>query len=180
MPRLPPRYTLAIHTIRCITLYLQFRRYLAYPLGPHTNTSMVWRAISNVEHALTHMETSVMSAKNSAKKPAWGNLIFHEHRLSASEKAEYIVWIGEDQHITNAKLEETAMRGYKASLSWNSKDKCFICTHTCVDEASPNHQMAISSRAGDVMTALFVNVYKIAVLYEFGAFQQKDGTADWG
>lgn len=105
---------------------------------------------------------------------------FVDRHLTSDEKRSYTQWIEAEQHLVSSALEQCAQRGYKGSFSYDLKNKCFIATHICWKEGDVNYAVGISSRAGDVYSALLINAYKLIVLYQFSALADTKGETDWG
>lgn len=61
-------------------------------------------------------------------------------------------------------FEDMCVGGYRVGFSYDSQRDALICSFTCKDGDSPNHNKTMTSFAGDWFTALGVNLYKHHVM----------------
>jgi hypothetical protein len=160
--------------------YIRHAPALAFPSASKISDHQITKGFTALHHAITQMETWNMPSNASKKSYTGGDVRFIDKHLTSDEKRIYTEWIRAEQHISSAALEQCAQRSWKLSCSYDVKNKVYIATHICWDEKSPNYRVGISSRAGDVYSAILINAFKLAVLYAFSTLSDTSTEADWG
>lgn len=175
-----PRYTEPIHThrLRYISTHLGLIELSENPVG-YINRPAA-EAFTLIRNAIYNMELSIMPAKASKSQKFNVPTIFVDYILNAEQKKEYLTWVGEEKHISSAVVEQMATRGWKLSCSYDTKNKCFLASHTNRMEGDENENVCITSRAGDVWSAILINSYKVAVLFQFKKIKPDAGEDNWG
>jgi hypothetical protein len=128
---------------------------------------------------LRHIEDRVLPmAKKKSQVQSWSTK-FVPLKLTKADKKAFDAWAKEQtaQHVDA--LLEMVTDGWKVGFSFDGEHDTFICSATCKDEDSVNHDYCIVSRSNDAYEALFMNYYKLSVMAD-GNVSKIEDEGDWG
>lgn len=110
----------------------------------------------------------------------WKQVTFCNINLSVAERKQFKSWYEENQTAIPELSAAFTSQGYKLSIKWDNGNDCFIATVTCENDHSENNGKALSSRSGDWMEAIALNLFKTEVLCENGVWPAESRGNSWG
>ena len=125
-----------------------------------------------------------MPAKTSKNAGSFkfGEIQFVNVTLDKSDRESFVAWYENAMADVDTHVADLLSRSYKMSLSDDQSNDCVICTLTCKDDRSPNHNYSMSSRAGNWLEAVMLSVYKTNILYpeKKGGWPKEVQQRGWG
>lgn len=135
----------------------------------------------HVNRILKKWENAIMPAKYAKNdKTAWAETKFAQVTLTADQKDEFHRWWNQKAFDVPLEISTMIANGWKAGLTWDDANKCFIASATCKDERSVNANVCVTSRSDDYTEALLLNVYKVNVLFKNQPLPTERGGNTWG
>lgn len=104
-----------------------------------------------------------------------------QFRLTAQEKRQFQEWEAKNKWDWQSVVEDMTKTDYKVSVSYSSGQRLFYVSFTGREE-SLNDNRVLTSFAGNIETAMAVNLFKHHVLFESGEWSEREdiGTDDFG
>src|SRR5574338_1165560 len=129
------------------------------------------------------LEKMIMPSKinrNDNQNGNWRKVDFVNINLSNAEKKQFKSWYEENQAAIPELAAAMTGQGYKLSIKWDNSNSCFIATVTCEGDGLPNDGKALSSRSGDFMEAVALNIFKTDVVSDDGVWPETSRGNSWG
>lgn len=121
-------------------------------------------------------------AKSSTNRKSYnfGDIKFAAIRIGETEKDTFSEWFKDANNAQPEQLGELLVLGWKCSVSWDNSNDCFIASYTQRDENDRNYNVCVTSRSDDLTEALFLGVFKIAVMFADKKIPTEQIKDNWG
>lgn len=90
---------------------------------------------------------------------------FTETQFTTRDDEAFSAWYSTDNPYTTEAYLEMLMMGWKFSTSWKEDNGATLVSATMMDEKHSRYGYCVTSWADDPLEALFMTVFKLAVLY---------------
>lgn len=123
------------------------------------------------------MPAKITSKKNNQQ--SW-QTEFVDLKLLRDEKKGFTDWIANTGERASELFSIMVSNGWKTSVTWDSKNACFIVSSTMRDEDDINYQVTVTSRSQEWFEGIMLNVYKLTVLHNGKDLRKAGGDDSWG
>jgi hypothetical protein len=144
-----------------------------------------WHYVKIVEYRIAQMsaEMDTLMARSKGKsKPEsdFGKYEFVRCELSAEDKKSAKIWIDENTTQLGAMLHDAVASDYKFSLSFSSEHDTFTACLTGKPDCAANPFKILTSRHKDWISAALSVLYKHAVIFKSGVWEDDTPDSDDG
>jgi hypothetical protein len=137
-------------------------------------------AVKKLSAYFNRYEDTIMPKKSKTDRWSLPDIQFAQIALDEGQKGEFYEWIkGRDKQLFGL-LTDLAGDSWKASFSEDATNACYIASHTQQDEDSKNYHVCVTSRAETIEEALFLQIYKLTVLYAGEKIPTERKVNNWG
>lgn len=161
-------------------------RHLVFLLTSLTDARLArYMSKSGVSHdfGVCMIEVGIMArGKKTAPEGVNGGVLprFIDVRLSQEQRAEFKAASYTPQSLALF-LEEMCASGYRVGCAYSGERGSFTVSFTCRDDQSPNHNLCMTSFAGDLLTAIALACFKHSVVTEGVWVVEGDSAGgEWG
>jgi hypothetical protein len=112
-----------------------------------------------------------------AKKSDW-NLV--SCKLTPEQGEEFTKWAEKHAVTGLSAAQELTALGYKVSFSWIDNSNAFCVSVTGKEDHKINPQNTVTSWSDDLFEAIAMNLYKVAVIYDGGKWEDTGAPSNWG
>lgn len=96
----------------------------------------------------------------SSNREEWAKIEFCNVEMSAEQKKKFKALEPAEIEDLIGKTAKMIANGYKASITFDDTNVCYIFTLTCKTENDPNFNLCMSSRSDNVFEAMALAAYK--------------------
>lgn len=86
-------------------------------------------------------------------------------KLDVKEKRAFDEWVEANEADFPIYLDDAAFQGWKISARFDRNNNCYMASVTLYAPNTANHNCCVTSRAENVLTAMWMCIYKVLVLY---------------
>jgi hypothetical protein len=119
-------------------------------------------------------------AKAQRNNNGFGDIKFAAIKLETEGKDEFANWYKSTDNAKPEDIGELLVMGWKCSVTWDGNNDCFIASYTQRDEDDRNYNVCVTSRSDDITEALFLGVFKIAVMFADKKIPTEQVKDNWG
>lgn len=116
----------------------------------------------------------------SSGRTQFGDFKFASITLTDADKAKFTEWYEKSERDVFVLLAELLVEDWKASVTWDGDNDCFIASLTCRAANNVNENVVVTSRSDDSIEAVMLSIYKIRVLYSNKALPTERAKNNWG
>lgn len=127
-------------------------------------------------------EMAAKGKRNNAaaqERPKFEDFVFINVRLSPEQGKAFKAWQSAHTDDIGLLLNEVADSGHKITITRDKANDCFITSFTCLEPASPNYCMILSSRSDDMWESVGLNLFKHYDLFSSGEWPEQT-KQNWG
>lgn len=150
------------------------------PFGKRSNFAFRWNLALRYLNYIQKLEKTYMPPKafrNNGNNPMPK---FASVRLNESDKAAFDEWMDKRTKDFIQLQTDMLVSGWKLSVKADLENSCFIVSYTCGAEKHINYNVCVSSRSDDWEEAIWLNLYKVLVLYQNAALPTDQPKNNWG
>lgn len=129
---------------------------------------------------ITELENNLVARKKSNRTSNQFSTKFAAVSLDKANKERFHVWFETNSSDVETYLHNLATEGWKTSFSWDQENDCFLASATMRDEDHVNYDICVTSRSGNLVEALMLNVFKIDVMHEGAKLPTEAPRNSWG
>lgn len=111
----------------------------------------------------------------------WGGFI--NIKLDDEQKSSFYSWFENSAQAVSQLLDDALCEGVKHGMAYDGKNQCYICTFTGALVLNSTERYVATSRAGTMLEAIALSVWKHFVLCDgdYGNYKPGNGSfLSWG
>ncbi len=122
-----------------------------------------------------YMPRQAFNSGKGSPMPTFANV-----RLSEQQKGDFQEWVDKNAKDFLQFQTDLLVEGWKLSIKADLQNACFMVSHTCGAEKHQNYNICLTSRSEDWEEALWMNIYKIRVLFANEKLPTETLKNNWG
>lgn len=105
---------------------------------------------------------------------------FIDYRLTEDEKYQAKEFEKQGDQVVSDALGSLLAEGYRITMTWDNKNNCYIVSLMGREETHRNYKKCMTTRHGDLRTAISMCVYKETFIFAGAAWSGSTHGNDWG